>query len=465
MYGCQQNLIHANDDIKAILEFICSEGNKLANCGIYYCRQMFFKAYRYVKKYELDSVLKNNPHFKAMRSACAQQVLHDVVESFTSYKRLSKLWKNGQLASKPRLPKYRKKGGMAVVSYPARWIKLIDGGATQPPSYGGLESECVIPRCPRNERRTQDSAPKMLKIPLGKQVKAWFGLDHFLLPMPSNLDFKSIKEFRIVPRNRCFYLECVYKQDEVNKVSSNLNVLGIDHGVDNWLTCVSNTGKSFIIDGKKVKSQNQWYNKRVSQIKKGKAQDYWDDELADLTEKRNRQMRDNINKAARFVINWCLSNDVSLIVFGWNQRQKDSINIGRKNNQEFVQIPTAKLKSRISQLAKQYGIKFVETEESYTSKASFLDNDWLPTFGEKPEGWQPSGKRMKRGLYRAANGQLINADCNGSANIIRKVITQLKVSLAKVTRALLSVPQRYKLDRLSKSYRIKSEEASIDRAS
>ena len=146
MYGCQQNLIHANDDIKAILDFICSEANKLANCGIYYCRQIFFKAYRYVKKYELDSVLKNNPHFKAMRSACAQQVLHDVVESFTSYKRLSKLWKNGQLTNKPRLPKYRKKGGMAVVSCPARWIKLVDG---------------------------------MLKIPLGKQVKAWFGLDHF----------------------------------------------------------------------------------------------------------------------------------------------------------------------------------------------------------------------------------------------------------------------------------------------
>ena len=80
------------------------------------------------------------------------------------------------------------------------------------------------------------------------------------------------------------------------------------------------------------------------------------------------------------------------------------------------------VKNRISQLSEQYGIKFIETEESYTSKASFLDNDLLPTFGEKPEGWQPSGKRITRGLYRAANGQLINADCNGSANIIRKAI-------------------------------------------
>lgn len=424
MYGCQQVLIHADDNIKAILEFICSEANKLANCGIYYCRQMFFKAHHYVTKYELDSVLKNNPHFKAMRSACAQQVLHGVVESFSSYQRLSKLWKNGQLTNKPRLPKYRKKGGMAVVSCPARWIKLMNG---------------------------------MLKIPLGKQVKAWFGIDHFLLPMPSNLDFTYIKEFRIVPRNNCFYLECVYRQNEVNLIKPNDDVLGIDHGVDNWLTCISSTGKSFIIDGKKVKSQNQWYNKRVAQIKKGKSQNYWDDELADLTEKRNRQMRDNVNKAARFVVNWCLQNNVSTIVFGWNQRQKDSINIGKKNNQKFVQIPTAKVKNRISQLCEQYGIKFIETEESYTSKASFLDKDPLPTFGEKPEGWQASGKRVKRGHYKTANGQLINCDCNGAANIIRKVITQLKVSLAKVSREVLSLPQRYLLDSLSISYRKRAE--------
>ena len=164
-------------------------------------------------------------------------------------------------------------------------------------------------------------------------------------------------------------------------------------------------------------------------------------------------MRDNINKTARFVINWCLQNNISNIIFGWNQRQKDSINLGKKTNQEFVQIPTAKLKNRIAQLCEQYGIRFIETEESYTSKASFLDDDLLPTFGEKPEGWQPSGKRIKRGLYRASNGQLINADCNGSGNIIRKVITQLKVSLAKVTRGVLSLPQRYQLDRLSRSYR------------
>ena len=348
MYGCQQHLITTSPENRAVIEFICSEANKLTNCGIYYCRQLLFKTGRYLNNAQLDKILKTNIHFKAMRSACAQQALHGVIESFKSYKALSKLYKKGQLTDKPRVPKYRKKGGMAVVSYPARWVKLVKG---------------------------------QLKFPLGKQVKAWFGIDNFLLPMPSNIDFKSIREFRFVPRNGCFYLEFVYEQLDIEPVPLTNNVLGIDPGLNNWLTCVSTTGKSFIIDGKKVKSQNQWYNKQVSKIKKDKPKDYWDDKLAFLTEKRNRQMRDNINKAARFVVSWCSLNQFSTVVFGWNQRNKDSINIGKKNNQEFVQIPTAKLKNRIEQLCIQYGIKFVETEESYTSKASFLDSDFLPTLG------------------------------------------------------------------------------------
>ncbi|NEO91420.1 MAG: IS200/IS605 family element transposase accessory protein TnpB [Moorea sp. SIO3G5] len=428
MYGCQQNLINTTPDTRAVIEFICSEANKLTNCGIYYCRQMLFKAGKYLNNAELDKILKTNIHFKAMRSACAQQTLHGVIESFKSYKALSKLYKKGQLTDNPRVPKYRKKGGMAVVSYPARWVKLVKG---------------------------------QLKFTLGKQVKAWFGLDHFLLPMPSNLDLKSIKEFRFVPRNGCFYLEFVYEQPDIKPVLSTNNVLGIDPGLNNWLTCVSSTGKSFIVDGRKVKSQNQWYNKQVSKIKKGKSHDYWDYRLAFFTEKRNRQMRDNINKVARFVINWCLRHKISTVVFGWNQRNKDSIKIGKKNNQEFVQIPTAKLKNRIEQLCIQYGIKFIETEESYTSKASFLDGDFLPTLGEKPvrvacakaQGWKESGKRVRRGLYRSAKNELINADCNGASNILRKVVTQLGFSLAEVSRAALNLPQRYKLDSLSRLYR------------
>jgi putative transposase len=121
-------------------------------------------------------------------------------------------------------------------------------------------------------------------------------------------------------------------------------------------------------------------------------------------------MRDAVNKAARLVINHCIDNGIGTLVFGWNQGQKDGVNMGRKNNQKFVQVPTARLKDRISQLCEQYGIRFVETEESYTSKASFLDSDILPKYGEKPERWKESGRRVQRGLYRSADKTEINAD-------------------------------------------------------
>ena len=207
-------------------------------------------------------------------------------------------------------------------------------------------------------------------MPLGTTCKRWFGVDSFNISLPSNLEFKDIKELRILPKNKSFYFEFVYKK-EVEKVSLNQdNVLGIDPGSNNWLTCVSNVDTSFIIDGKHIKSMNRWYNKRVSTIKENKSQGFWSKKLALITEKRNRQMRDGINKAARIVINHCLKNNIGTVVFGWNKRNKDSINIGKKNNSEFVPIPTARLKDRITQMSEQYGIQFVETEESYSASRS-----------------------------------------------------------------------------------------------
>ncbi len=249
--------------------------------------------------------------------------------------------------------------------------------------------------------------------------------------------------------NGCFYVEWVYKLEPQQIELDTNKVLGIDHGLDNWLTCVSNAGTSFIIDGKHLKSINQWYNKQIATIKEGKPQGFWSKKLARITENRNRQMRDAVNKAARFVINHCLGNGIGRIIFGWNQGQKDGIDIGAKNNQKFVQIPTAKLKERIKQLCEMYGIEFVETEESYTSQASFLDDDFLPTFGAKPvcvafrrKSWKTSGKRIKRGLYRSRDGNLINADCNGAANILRKVAATLRFCLEGVSSGALTTPVR-----------------------
>jgi IS605 OrfB family transposase len=156
-------------------------------------------------------------------------------------------------------------------------------------------------------------------------------------------------------------------------------------------------------------------------------------------------MRDAVNKAARQVINHCLVNNLGTVIFGWNPGMKNAINLGSKTHQNFVQIPTGRLKNRIALLCEKYGIKFVETEESYTSKASFVDLDLLPKLCEKPEGWQASGKRVQRGLYRTLEGLLINADCNAAANIGRKVAATLGISLKEVSRGALITPLRVPL--------------------
>lgn len=414
---------------------MCREANSLINSAKYVVRQHFFNSGKPALvecEYEsLDAEMKllDNQNYRALYSQAAQRILRSVAAEFTSFNGLMKRFFQGE-GERPNLPGYRKKGGLAPVTYPAQNLEF------------NLETGRV-------------------KLPLGKLVQSETRemLPELWIPGCAGIQPNQVIEVRILPRNGEFYAEYIYQQQTYQADVDFSNVLGIDPGLNNWLTCVSNIGKSFIVDGRQAKSWNQWYNKRVAALKEGQPQGFWSLELASITEKRNRQMRDAVNKAARFVLNWCLQHRVGTIVFGWNQRNKDGINIGSKNNQEFVLIPTARLKARIQQLCEQYGLRFVETEESYTSQASFLDDDFLPTYGEKPATWKASGKRGKkgdglgRGQYQTASRVRINSDCNGAANILRKVATQLGLDLARVGRAVLALPKRYRIDSLSKSYR------------
>lgn len=412
MYGCQQVLVSPDKDLNSILMFLCEESHKLTNMGIYYARQLYFKARKIIGKYDLEKEYKPNYHYKVLHSQAAQQILRTVAESFESYKGLVQAYKKGEIDIRPRIPKYRKKGGLATVSYPKQALKLRDN---------------------------------KIRVPLGRTCKRWFGLDSFNIPMPSNLNFADINELRILPRNKCFYFEFVYERDVPALNLDQSNALMIDHGLNNWLTCVSNVETSFIVDGKHIKSMNRWYNKQVSILKENKPHGFWNKKLALITEKRNRQVRDGINKAARIVIDHCLENNIGTVIFGWNKRQKDSINIGKKNNSEFVPIPTARLKDRIEEMCLQYGLRFVETEESYTSQASFYDGDYLPTLGERPQDWKPSGRRVKRGLYRTAKNWYLNCDAQSAGNIGRKVSRTLGIDLSRLSRGVLTRPQRISL--------------------
>lgn len=420
LMGVQQCLLNPDKELAAILEYLCGESNKLHNCAVYYARQIWFKTRKFVTGFDLVNEMNRNSHFQAMASEISVQTCLSVGESVKSFAALLKKANKGELDQNPKFPDYRKPG-LQLIAFPRRALKLVDG---------------------------------RIRLPLGLQVKAWFGLKEFFLPMPSNLDFTLLKEVRILPRNNSFYVEYVYSVIAVKTELDPSKALGLDHGLNNWLTGVSNVGTSFIVDGKHLKSLNQWYNKSVARLMEGKANGFWSKRLAALTEKRNRQMRDAVNKAARLVINHCLENVIGTVVFGWNTGQKNGANMGKKTNQKFVQIPTARLKERVKQLCEIHGIQFVETEESYTSKASFSDSDSLPKYREKPEGWEPSGKRVKRGLYRTANNQYINCDCNGAANILRKVAVMLGLDLSGISRGDLTAPLKFRFWTLQESQRL-----------
>ena len=225
------------------------------------------------------------------------------------------------------------------------------------------------------------------------------------------------------------------------------NALAIDLGIDNLCTCVTSSGKSFIIDGKKLKSFNQWYNKETSRLNsikdKQKIKGYTK-KLYKIATKRNNRVSDILHKSCKYIINYCINNNIDTVVCGMNKDFQRYSNLGKVNNQKFTQIPFGKIRDILNYLCELNGINFIEQEESYTSKASFWDRDEIPVFSsESKVKYDFSGKRVHRGLYCSKNGILLNADLNGSLNILRKSNV---VSLeALYSRGVLNPPSRIRV--------------------
>ena len=419
LMGVQQVLLSPDNETKAVLEYVCQQSGKIYNSGVYFARQTFFKTGKLLtNKFDLiyEKSISKSLVAQSMPSVPMQQTLMSVAESFKSFKELRSLFLKGQLHFKPKVPDYLTGSKLFKVAYP-------NSGGQPPTLING-----------------------QLRFSLGTTVRRWFGISDFFLTMPSNIDYSKVKEFTILPKNEAFYLEISY---EVERQKHDLDIsqaLSIDLGTaDNLAACVDTLGNSLLIDARSMKAMNQLWNKKVSTRKENKPEAYWDNWLDRVTRKRNHQMKDGINKAAKLIIDHCLKYSIGTLVIGWNEGFKSNANMGKLNNQKFVQMPLGKLKDRLKQLCDLHGIRFQETEESYTSKASFLDGDSLPVYGQKPEGWKASGKRVKRGLYQSANGSIVNADLNGAANILRKVAGRLGLSLNQLSRRSLTIVARIRL--------------------
>ncbi len=262
----------------------------------------------------------------------------------------------------------------------------------------------------------------------------------------TNLRKYRIKEIRILPKQKGRFLEAAYVYESQSE-QVNLNTdqaISIDLGLNNLATVVSSTDESFIIDGRWLKSKNQWFNKRRARLVSHKDKQgikHLTKKEAWLSYRRKNQVNDYLNKAAKYIIDFCLSRKIGTIVVGYNPTLKQNSNMGKRNNQNFVQIPIFTLRIKLKSLCERYGVNYVEQEESYTSKASSLDRDQMPVYNaDNPVKHKFSGRRVKRGLYKTKDGHLINADCNGSLGIGLKSKHQL--SFERVSRVCLTQPVR-----------------------
>ena len=236
------------------------------------------------------------------------------------------------------------------------------------------------------------------------------------------VDKTIAQEVRVIPQGNCFVVELVYNPIKLQEVGSFCLLLdkdrkaGIDLGVNNLIALATDQQglRPVLINGKPLKSINAWYNKRAAELRAQGKYDY----LQIISNKRYNRIRDHLHKASRYVVDYCVSNNIGTLVIGHNKGWKQDINIGKVNNQKFVNIPHSILIEQIKYKAYALGIKVIVREESYTSKASALDNDFIPDHGDKviPKF---SGRRVKRGLYKSKHG-ILNADVNGALNILRK---------------------------------------------
>lgn len=380
----------SKEDYRTIRE-LCHIAKNLANEAIYNVRQYYFSEGEFLKYEKNYTLLKNSPNYKALNSNMAQQILKEVDGSFKSFFSLLKLAKQGKYAFKDcRLPHYLPKDG---------YTTLVIG-------FVRLKGNKLI-------------------LPFSNSFKKTHKAVEITIP-PMLLD-KKVKEIRIIPKAkaRFFEIQYIYEAECVQRNLNTNNALALDLGINNLVTAVSSNGKSFIIDGKKLKSINQWFNKENARLQSIKDKQHYGKKSTSrqkaIARNRNNKVNDYMNKAARKVINYCIANDMGTLVVGYNETFQRGSHIGKLNNQNFVNIPYGQLRSKLEYLCKMNGIIFVKQEESYTSKSSFWDRDDIPVYNaDNPREYQFSGKRIHRGQYKTASGKIINADVNGALNIMRK---------------------------------------------
>lgn len=375
----EQHIIKKNDKRYKVLDEVCFKSKNLYNAALYEIRQHFFNTKQFLNWYSIDKMFREKKQDDYYNLPCkvSQQTLKLLNQNFKSF---FSLLKKKNYNKKKSIPKYLDK-------IKGRFIAVYTNQAI-------------------SKKELRNGVIHLS----GTEVK-----------IKTKINGGDIAQVRIVPKNSYYKVEVIYDVEENDELEDNNKYCAIDLGVNNLATVSFNNSKPFIINGKPLKSINQFYNKRKAKLQsKLSGNRKTSNRINSITRKRNNKIKNYLHKASRCIVNHLVSNNVNTLIIGKNNNWKQETNIGNKNNQNFVSIPHTQFIEMLSYKCKLVGIAVVITEEAYTSKCSFIDNEVM----EHHEDYK--GKRIKRGLFRTNKGKLMNADLNGSLNIMRKVIGEFQ---------------------------------------
>jgi len=364
------------------LSNLCHTSKSLWNEANYFIRQTYFGSDKNVRiGYQLlDKFMKDGDNYELLPAQTSQHNLKLLDKAWKGYFEATKEYYKdpSKFLGKPRYPGYKDKDGETLIVLTNQQCHLKDGYLT---------------------------FPKNLKLsPIKTRLK----------------DKVKLRQVRIIPKGVGYTCEIVYKKKfEKNNKLNRKRIHGIDYGKVNIITMANNIGRKPIVikdDGNGIKSINQFYNKKKSELQSiyDKQGIKYGTAMSRLNAKRERKMKDAMHKTSRYIVDKCVRRRIGTIVIGHNDNWKQNINIGRRNNQTFVGIPFYQLTQMIQYKAKEVGIKVILQQESHTSKCSFLDLESVKHHKKY------KGKRISRSLFESKKGFIIHADVNGAYNIIRK---------------------------------------------
>ncbi len=383
----EQHCISKNDPRYSVIDEAAFKSKNLYNAANYEYRQAFIHEGKYLTYNEVQKRMQSREAYKALPAKVSQQILMLLDKNWISFKEGLAAYNEdpSKFTGRPKIPKYKHKTeGRNILVYTVQAV-----------SKRGLKKGLIQPS---------------------------------MLPIEVKTEHKAIHQVRIVPRNGQYVVEVIYSKKPVQAKVDPSFCGAIDLGVTN-LAAITSNREGFIprlVNGRTLKAMNQWYNKRMKELKMclpKEDRERVTKQMEQITNKRNRQVNHYLHTASKRIIDFLVKEGVGTIIVGKNPLWKQETGMGKRNNQNFVAIPHARFIDMLTYKAELVGIQVEVQEESYTSKASFLDLDPIPTYKLNDEEEHIfSGKRIGRRnrLYRTKGGKIICADVNGSYNILRK---------------------------------------------